>query len=486
MIEKKSKNSIQWLGGGPRCNTREVTERLLSLKEELIELDCKEMELDQNLNWSRQSLINMMDDQNHKALKYNFVTHNQLRKIDPNRNTMVIQAPPNSILNVEAVKKSDLVRYGEEIDNIETLNKSHAATDENDQLKQYLFQDRSAVEFRKSINKIKMLRQYGHCNRIQLKSSNGPSHVFLLNNDLQQFPIVDDNDNESDIVEYRFPPFKKQKFEYLKKLAEAQRLEMETELVIAAEQLKNTEISSSDMNETTEPKTTDDIVAIEPEIVSVPVPEPVKLKSSKADNSKAVTIAKKSHILPSRHLSPRRAAQHHLFVPTSRTKDREVHAQSAPNKSKKERKISNVSENIPPSTQTQQMDTPILSQPIKVESTDNSSDSSNTSNNSNLNEIANNALIKEEIIDDNSQELSPHKISNEKKCPVASSQPETGNNTNIHNERSPLSQMQIKMDIDDLIIPDVYLPFLRLSPPASTQDYHFDLTNDEGICDLFF
>lgn len=51
--------------------------------------------------------------------------------------------------------------------------------------------------------------------------------------------------------------------------------------------------------------------------------------------------------------------------------------------------------------------------------------------------------------------------------------------------RTPFSQVQVKLDIDDLILPDIYLPFLRLSPPPSMQDYHFNLTDDEGIFDLF-
>jgi len=50
LIEKKSKNSIQWLGAGPGCNTREVTDQLLTLKEELVDLENKEMELDQHFS----------------------------------------------------------------------------------------------------------------------------------------------------------------------------------------------------------------------------------------------------------------------------------------------------------------------------------------------------------------------------------------------------------------------------------------------------
>lgn len=62
LIEKKSKNSIQWLGAGPGCNTREITDNLLALKEELVDLENKEMELDQHFAWAKQSILNIMED----------------------------------------------------------------------------------------------------------------------------------------------------------------------------------------------------------------------------------------------------------------------------------------------------------------------------------------------------------------------------------------------------------------------------------------
>ncbi|CAN0387529.1 unnamed protein product [Lampetra planeri] len=46
LIEKKSKNSIQWKGLGPGCNTREVSERLVCLKAEMLELERREQELE--------------------------------------------------------------------------------------------------------------------------------------------------------------------------------------------------------------------------------------------------------------------------------------------------------------------------------------------------------------------------------------------------------------------------------------------------------
>lgn len=48
LIEKKSKNSIVWKGGGPGSNTQEFTDRATMLKEEISELDQHEKMLDQH------------------------------------------------------------------------------------------------------------------------------------------------------------------------------------------------------------------------------------------------------------------------------------------------------------------------------------------------------------------------------------------------------------------------------------------------------
>lgn len=36
-----------------------------------------------------------------------------------------------------------------------------------------------------------------------------------------------------------------------------------------------------------------------------------------------------------------------------------------------------------------------------------------------------------------------------------------------------------------IILFTVYGPLVRLSPPPSEKDYHFNLSENEGICDLF-
>ncbi|KAM9853968.1 LOW QUALITY PROTEIN: transcription factor E2F4 [Aulostomus maculatus] len=62
LIEKKSKNSIQWKGVGPGCNTREIADKLIDLKAELDDLALREHELDQQRVWVQQSIKNVTDD----------------------------------------------------------------------------------------------------------------------------------------------------------------------------------------------------------------------------------------------------------------------------------------------------------------------------------------------------------------------------------------------------------------------------------------
>ncbi|GAB5582364.1 transcription factor E2F4 [Prionailurus iriomotensis] len=62
LIEKKSKNSIQWKGVGPGCNTREIADKLIELKAEIEELQQREQELDKHKVWVQQSIRNVTED----------------------------------------------------------------------------------------------------------------------------------------------------------------------------------------------------------------------------------------------------------------------------------------------------------------------------------------------------------------------------------------------------------------------------------------
>ena len=49
-------------GAGPGCNSLEISERLLQLKDEIEHLDRRERELDQHKSWVQQSIKNVTDD----------------------------------------------------------------------------------------------------------------------------------------------------------------------------------------------------------------------------------------------------------------------------------------------------------------------------------------------------------------------------------------------------------------------------------------
>lgn len=76
LIEKKSKNSIQWKGVGPGCNTREIADKLIELKAEIEELQQREQELDQHKVWVQQSIRNVTEDVQNSCLAY--VTHEDI------------------------------------------------------------------------------------------------------------------------------------------------------------------------------------------------------------------------------------------------------------------------------------------------------------------------------------------------------------------------------------------------------------------------
>ncbi|XP_041454491.1 transcription factor E2F4-like isoform X2 [Lytechinus variegatus] len=98
LIEKKSKNSIQWKGGGPGSNTKEATERVEELKSELVQLDQIEQELDQQRSRVQQSIRNVTDDVENSRLAY--VTHEDLCRCFKGDTLLAVQAPSGTQLEV--------------------------------------------------------------------------------------------------------------------------------------------------------------------------------------------------------------------------------------------------------------------------------------------------------------------------------------------------------------------------------------------------
>ncbi|KAK2149669.1 hypothetical protein LSH36_442g01051 [Paralvinella palmiformis] len=98
LIEKRSKNSIQWKGAGPGCNTTEISNRLKQLKAEIDELEQREQELDQHKSWVQQSIKNVTDDELNHQLAY--VTHEDICQCFKGDTLLAIQAPSGTQLEV--------------------------------------------------------------------------------------------------------------------------------------------------------------------------------------------------------------------------------------------------------------------------------------------------------------------------------------------------------------------------------------------------
>lgn len=98
LIEKKSKNSIQWKGVGPGCNTREIADKLIDLKAELDDLALREHELDQQKVWVQQSIKNVTDDSNNSPMAY--VKHEDLCGVFKGDTLLAIRAPIGTQLEV--------------------------------------------------------------------------------------------------------------------------------------------------------------------------------------------------------------------------------------------------------------------------------------------------------------------------------------------------------------------------------------------------
>ncbi|XP_069595755.1 transcription factor E2F4 [Ranitomeya imitator] len=98
LIEKKSKNSIQWKGVGPGCNTREIADKLIDLKAELADLEQREQELDQQRIWVQQSIKNVTDDVQNTGLTY--LTHDDICRCFRGDTLLAIKAPSGTCLEV--------------------------------------------------------------------------------------------------------------------------------------------------------------------------------------------------------------------------------------------------------------------------------------------------------------------------------------------------------------------------------------------------
>lgn len=91
LIEKRSKNSIQWKGAGPDCNTNDIGEKVTLLRKQVNRLDEHESLLDKQLHWMEQSIKNVMDDTDNQDLC--FVSDKDIHNCFGNDQVLVLEAP---------------------------------------------------------------------------------------------------------------------------------------------------------------------------------------------------------------------------------------------------------------------------------------------------------------------------------------------------------------------------------------------------------
>lgn len=91
LIEKRSKNSIQWKGAGPDYNTNAIGEKVLLLRKQISRLDEHERLIDKRLHWIKQSIKNVLDDTDNQD--WCFVMDTDIEKCFENNQVLVLEAP---------------------------------------------------------------------------------------------------------------------------------------------------------------------------------------------------------------------------------------------------------------------------------------------------------------------------------------------------------------------------------------------------------
>ncbi|CAH8287778.1 unnamed protein product [Schistosoma intercalatum] len=96
LIEKRTKNSIQWKGGSAATNGPDIQARLDELQAEVEYLENLEKKVDEHRGKVLQSLKNVQEDLDN--MQYAYVTHQDLINIFQDRTMLIIRAPPGTKL----------------------------------------------------------------------------------------------------------------------------------------------------------------------------------------------------------------------------------------------------------------------------------------------------------------------------------------------------------------------------------------------------
>ncbi|XP_022669234.1 transcription factor E2F5-like isoform X2 [Varroa jacobsoni] len=98
LIEKRTKNSIIWKGGGPGCNTEELTQRRIELTAQVEEQQDVEEALDEHLKQVKQSILNIREDISNRGKA--FVTYRELWDVMGGESLLTLQGPLDTAVKV--------------------------------------------------------------------------------------------------------------------------------------------------------------------------------------------------------------------------------------------------------------------------------------------------------------------------------------------------------------------------------------------------
>ncbi|CAD5224865.1 unnamed protein product [Bursaphelenchus okinawaensis] len=116
LIEKKTKNVILWRGGQLRKPGGDIDlkpqeeQTLQKIKNQLTDLEREERLLDTHLQWIRQSMTNVCEEQDN--CKFAYLTKDETINVFRNDQILLVQAPPGTDIQVgQPSKYADDVRY---------------------------------------------------------------------------------------------------------------------------------------------------------------------------------------------------------------------------------------------------------------------------------------------------------------------------------------------------------------------------------------
>ncbi|XP_062849048.1 transcription factor E2F5 [Trichomycterus rosablanca] len=98
LIEKKTKNTIQWKGESSGCQPQEILERVELLRAQIAELERQERELDMQKACLQQSIKHLQENPGNR--RYNYVMHEDICDVFSGDTLLAVMAPAGTQLEV--------------------------------------------------------------------------------------------------------------------------------------------------------------------------------------------------------------------------------------------------------------------------------------------------------------------------------------------------------------------------------------------------